>query len=324
MLAVKYYTCFGLQNRVTDVMLNVVNPLAVDIAACQIRPYDGGVNPLFSTHGSVDALCDMTWALRANQEVYHPLKVTPSALAIIRSAQLRTILDGVPYLGNRIYLVSLNAHPLIYADYELSEPDGTIIDDITGENLAPYHREFLPAMIETFDPANMTKMFIQYYDENAYDASAVKGWVDNPNVFVNFFGYSRKYNEGGEHISLISLSAGDLIRVKKDDTCLRPLDGSVPTEYTLTRAAASQGYWDTLPDLTPDWTTNVILAYVKDATEYPFLIEMVHDASGGVLLSLAGAYHKVILPGWWYPIVMLQYPLGKAGYLGAVPSYVQE
>ena len=55
-MAIKYYTCFGPQNRVTDVMLNVVNPLGVDIAAAQIRPHDGGVNPMFTAHGSVDAL----------------------------------------------------------------------------------------------------------------------------------------------------------------------------------------------------------------------------------------------------------------------------
>ncbi|MBA7648185.1 hypothetical protein ES703_55968 [subsurface metagenome] len=323
-MAIKYYTCFGPQNRVTDVMLNVVNPLGVDIAAAQIRPHDGGVNPMFTAHGSVDALCDITWVLRANKEVYHPMKITPSALAIIRSAQLRTILDGTPYLGNRIYLVSLNAYPLIYADYELVEDTDMINDDITGADMCPYHREFLPGAIETFDPANMSGIFIQYDERNTYVASDVRDWVALGNVFVNFIGYTRKYNGGGEAVGTVSVSIGNLIRTIKDDICLRPLDGGVPTEYTVTRAG-SRNDWSTLPTQA-GWTTSVLLAYVVGGVEHPFLIEMKHDASGGVLISLAGSTSpdRVLMPGWYYPIVMLQYALGKAGYLGAVPAYVQE
>jgi len=323
-MPIKYYTCFGFQNRRADVILDTVNPTSLNIAAAQIRAYDGGVNPLFSAFGTVDPLCDITWALRADKEVFHPLKVVPTSLAIIRSRQLRTILDGTPYLGNRIFLVSLNAHPLIYADYEKLEDDDMLLEDISGEDMCPYHREFLPGAIETFDPTNMTKIFIQYDERNAYSATDVRGWVDNPNVFVNFFGAYRKYNGGGEAVGTVSLSAGNVIRVKKNDICLRPLDATVPTEYTLTRSG-SRYYWSTLPTLA-GWTCNVLLAYVKNATEYPFLIEFVHNASGGVLLSLAGynTAGSVILPGWYYPVVMLQYALGKAGYLGAVPAYQTE
>lgn len=323
-MAIKYYTCFGIQNRITDVFLQTANPTGLDVAAAQIRPYDGGVNPMFATHGSVDPLCDITWVLRANKDVYHPLKATPTALAIIRSEQLRTILDAVPYLGNRMYLVSLNAHPLIYADYERIYDIDVINDDITGADLNPYHKEFLPGAIETFDPANMSGIFIQYDNRNALSASAVRDWVALGNVFVNLCGDYRKYNGGGEVTGSVTVSIGDLIRTVKDDICLRPLDGGVPTEYTVTRGG-SRDDWSTLPTLA-GWTTSVLLAYVVAAAEHPFLIEMVHDASGGVLISLAGGNvnDRVLMPGWYYPIVLLQYALGKAGYLGAVPAYVQE
>ncbi len=323
-MAIKYYTCFGIQNRITDLFLQTLNPTAVDIVAAQIRPYDGGVNPMFTTHGSVDPLCDITWVLKANKDVYHPLKATPTALAIIRSEQLRTILDAIPYLGNRMYLVSLNAHPLIYADYEAMYETEAMNDDITGFDLYPNHKDFLPGAIETFDPANMSGIFIQYDYRNAYSATAVRDWVALGNVFVNLCGDARKYNGGGEATGMVNVSAGDLIRTKKDDICLRPLDGGVPTEYAVTRTGY-RDYWSALPTVA-GWTTSVLLAYVVAAAERPFLIELVHDASGGVLISLCGGdtANRVLMPGWYYPIVLLQYALGKAGYLGAVPAYVQE
>jgi hypothetical protein len=321
-MVVKYYTCFGVVNRVTNVLMDTVNPLASDVAEAQIRPYDGGVNPMFSTYGSVDSSCDITWVLRANKEVYHPLKVTPNTVAIIRSRQLRTVLDGVPYLGNRIYLVSLNGHPLIYSDYE-NLTLGTFLDDISGDFILPYHRDFITAIIEPFTPSLMTKIFIQYDDDRSYSATDVRNWVANGNMFLNLYGYDFKYNGGGEALTTTTFSIGHRIRVKKSDVCLSPLTSGM--EYTLTRSG-TYAYWSTLPSLS-GWTTRVILAYVKDTTEYPFVIELVNDTSGGVLLSIAGSStttKRVGIPGWWFPIIVYQYLLGKAGYLGVSPTYVTE
>jgi hypothetical protein len=315
-MVVKYYTCFGVVNRVTDVFMDTVNPLSSDVAEAQIRPYDGGTNPMFSTYGSVDSVCDITWFLRANQEVYHPLKVTPNTVAIIRSRQLRTILDGVPYLGNRIYLVSLNSHPLIYSDYEYPYKCG-VKDDISGDTISSYHRDFITAIIESFTPTFMTRIFIHYNGDKAYTATDVRNWVANGNMFLNMLAYNQRYNGGGESLISANFSAGTRIRVKKSDVCLSPL--TIGMEYTLTRAGTYY-YWTALPSLS-GWTTNVILAYVVGTTEYPFVIEIVNNTSGGVLLSIpeAGA-----MPGWWYPIIVYQYLLGKAGYLGVSPTYVTE
>jgi hypothetical protein len=321
-MPVKYYTCFGVANRVTDVLMDTVNPLASDVVEAQIRPYDGGANPMFSIYGSVDSSCDITWVLRANQEVYHPLKVTPNTVAIIRSKQLRTILDGVPYLGNRIYLVSLNGHPLIYSDYEYPRRN-VVVDDISGGNIASYHRDFITAIIEPFTPSLMTKIFIQYDYNMSYSATDVRNWVANGNMFLNLYGYDRKYNGGGEALSSATFYAGNKIRVKKSDVCLSPLTSGM--EYILTRNGY-YSYWSSLPSLA-GWTTNVILAYVKDTTEYPFVIELVNNTSGGVLLSIAGSTsvdNRVGMPGWWFPIIVYQYLLGKAGYLGVSPTYVTE
>jgi hypothetical protein len=302
--------------------MDTLNPLASDVVEAQIRPYDGGANPMFSIYGSVDSLCDITWVLRANKEVYHPLKVTPNTVAIIRSRQLRTILDGVPYLGNRIYLVSLNGHPLIYSDYEYPGKD-TVQDDISGDYMIPYHRDFIATIIEPFTPSLMTKIFIQYDNNKSYSATDVRDWVANGNMFLNLYGYERKYNGGGEALSSVTLSAGHKIRVKKSDVRLSPLTSGM--EYTLTSSGSCR-YWSTLPSLA-GWTTNVILAYVKDTTEYPFVIELVNNTSGGVLLSIAGSVTytgNVKMPGWWFPIIVYQYLLGKAGYLGVSPTYVTE
>jgi len=321
-LPVKYYTAFGLNGRAVDLFLDVENPKATDIVAAQIRPYDGGINPLFSAFGSVDPICDITWVLRANQEAYHPTKITPSTVAVIRSRQLRTILDGTPYLGNRIYLASLNNPPLIHSDLA-KLASAWIRDDISGDYLYPYIRDFLPCIIETFAPAEMTKLFIQQDATLNYGASAVRDWVDDGNVFLNFFGNSRPYNGGGEAMSSIGLVPGDLIRTKKDDNCLRPLDATVPTEYTLTTGVTAY-YWSTLPTQA-GWTTRTLMAYVHLGVEYPFFIEMEHVASGGHLISLClRDSYCCRLPGWYYPILFFQYALGKAGYLGAVPAYQME
>jgi hypothetical protein len=320
-MPVKFYTFFGVVNRVVDAFLDVANPLASDVAVAQVRPYDGGVNPMFSTYASIDSVCDKSYALRANQDIYHQIKVTPNTVAIIRSRQLQTILDGVNYLGNRVYLVSLNDLPLIYTDNE-NPAVVLFFDDIANTNITSYARDFVHCAVEGFTPSLMSKVFVQQTTSN-YTATTVKGWVSAGYVYVNPFGYSVKYNEGGEALTSVSLAAGDKVRVKKDDVCLRPLllnDG-----YTLVNGGTAY-YWSTLPSVS-GWTTNVLLSYVKDTTEYPFCIEMVHTASGGVLISFAGSTggtNTVKIPGWWYPILMFQYALGKAGYLGVSPSYVVE
>lgn len=332
----KFYHAFGEVDLTLDAFLDVLNPTGADIAALQVRPYDGGVAPMLSTYGAIDALSDRTWTLRDAKTVLSPFKATPDTVSIIRTAQLQTILDAVNYVGNRIYVVCLNDHPLIYSDNEkytdLAIDEG-IRDDISGINFnyyygeEVYHRAFIPYCEETFDPANMSGIFIQSDKDNSYSATAVRDWVALGNVFVNMLGAHRKYNEGGEAVSTHrTASIGDLLRIKKDDTCLRPLDGGVPTEYTLTRAMSERWYyWSTLPTQA-GWTTNVLMSLVQNSTEYPTIIEMIHDASGGALISfnLRPSYLNMNIPAWWYPIFAYQYALGKAGYLGAVPAYNTE
>lgn len=327
-MAKKFYHVFGEADVSLDAFLDVLNPTGADIAALQVRPYDGGVAPMLSAYGAVDPLCDLTWALRDDKTVYSPLKATPDTVSIIRTAQLQTILDAVNYVGNRIYVVCLNDHPLIYSDYakytDLTATDG-IRDDISGLNFYDvYHRMFIPYCEETFDPANMAGIFIQSDKDNSYSATAVKDWVALGNVFVNMLGAWKKYNEGGEAIPYRTAAISDLLRIKKDDTCLRPLTEG--EEYTLTRVMTERWYyWSTLPTLA-GWTTNVLMSLVVGEDEYPTIIEMVHDASGGVLISfnLYPTYLNLSIPAWWYPIFAYQYPLGKAGYLGAVPAYNTE
>jgi hypothetical protein len=323
-MPLRYYTFFGVNNNIVDVLLNITNPLSVDVRNAQIRPYDEGVDSMFKTYASVDPNCDGTWFLKANSELYHPLKVTTNTVAIIRSKQLKTILDGLTYYGNMIYLVSLNEQPIVNSDLEYPDINYSM-DDISGDGMAPYINGFIHANIEPFTPSLMSKIFIQQSKNVTYSASDVRNWVSQGNIFVNSYGCPKNYNGGGEATSTLTLSVGDLIRVKKDDVCLRPLDGSIPTEYTVTRSG-TRYYWSTLPSLA-GWTTNVILAYVKGATEYPYVIEMIHNASGGILLSVCGGATVsgyVSWPAWYYPIILFQYPLGKAGYLGVSPSYVQE
>ncbi len=330
----KFYHAFGEVDLALDAFLDVLNPTGADIAALQVRPYDGGVAPLLSTYGAVDALCDLTWALRDAKTVLSPLKATPDTVSIIRTTQLQTILDAVNYVGNRIYVVCLNDHPLIYSDYAryaaLTNAQG-IRDDISGDNFNKtaeevYHRMFIPYCEETFDPANMSGIFIQSQITYLYTATVVRDWVALGNVFVNMLGAYKLYNGGGETMLYRTAAIGDLLRIKKDDTCLRPLDGGVPTEYTLTRAMNERWYyWDTLPTQA-GWTTNTLMSLVVNATEYPCIIEMVHDASGGTLISwgLRSGYLSQSIPAWWYPIFAYQYALGKAGYLGVVPAYNTE
>lgn len=334
----KFYHAFGEVDLVLDAFLDVLNPTGADIAAAQIRPYDGGVAPMLSTYGAVDALCDMTWPIRDAKTVFSPFKATPDTVSIIRSAQLQTILDAVNYVGNRVYVVCLNDHPLIYQDnfyggVQAPYTDRGMRDDISYEVFSDvYHRMFVPNCEGTFDATNMTKIFMQSAYANNYSATAVRDWVALGNVFVNFYGGYRKYNGGGEVVGSTVSAIGDVLRVKKDDICLRPLDGGVPTEYTLTRAWVSDtgwNYWSTLPTLA-GWTTSVLMSLVRNATEYPIIIEMVHDASGGVLISWnlgslgTSSDYYMYIPAWWYPIFAYQYALGKAGYLGAVPAYNTE
>jgi len=333
-MAKKFYHAFGEVDLALDAFIDVSNPTGADIAALQVRPYDGGVAPMLSTYGAVDALCDLTWTLLNGKTALSPFKATPDTVSIIRTAQLQTILDAVNYVGNMIYVVCLNDHPLIYSDYEkytnLASDEG-IKDDISGGNFNKYpeevyHRLFIPYCEETFDPDNMSGIFIQSNKDNTYSATAVRDWVALGNVFVNMLGAYKMYNGGGESIPFTTASIGDLLRVKKDDICLRPLDGGVPTEYTLTRAMSERWYyWTTLPTQA-GWTTNVLMSLVRNSTEYPCIIEMIHDASGGVLISwgLRVSYLSQSIPAWWYPIFAYQYALGKAGYLGAVPAYNTE
>jgi len=329
----KFYHAFGEVDLTLDAFLDVSNPTGADITALQVRPYDGGIAPMLLAYGAIDALSDRTWTLRDAKTVLSPFKATPDTVSIIRTAQLQTILDAVNYVGNRIYVVCLNDHPLIYSDHEqysdLAYDEG-IQDDISGvkfgSGVAVYHRAFIPYCEETFDPANMSGIFIQSDKDNIYSDTAVRDWVALGNVFVNMIGGQRRYNGGGEALTYTTASIGDLLRVKKDDICLRPLDGGVPTEHTLTRAMDERWwYWSTLPTQA-GWTTNTLMSLVRNATEYPTIIEMVHDASGGVLISfnLYPGYVNMNIPAWWYPIFAYQYALGKAGYLGAVPAYNTE
>jgi len=328
----KYYTLFGVKDYQFGFTLRVENPTALDKTA-QIRAYDGGVNPLLLTYGAVESICDITWFLKASKVLYSLALAKPNTIAIIRSRQLRAVLSGDNYLGNYIYFCALNGMPLIYTDHDKHNSHASgygFYDDVsnsTDQNVvkADFIHYNNPS---TFDPALMTKIFLQGIYNNNYVATTVRGWVDDGHIFVMPFTQNVNYTTGMTTVAVlatVSLVAGDKCRIKVDEIGLRPLqDGQ---EYTLTNnAPASVYYFSTLP-ANAGWTVRTLACYVKGATEYPFLVECKHDASGGILLIWSGkgdSANHLVLPAYWYPILMYQYPLVKAGYLGAIPAYNTE
>ena len=143
-----YYHFFGIKDKENRFLMRLVNPFGFDIISAQIA-----LAGLFSTHGSCPAANDVTWSpWKAGKTIYQMWNVTPNKAGLIRSKTPTLTLDGVPYLGLQIYLLSLADYIRYYAADALLNPPGyTRRFDLDGDPITGKVTDFIPANIGAFD-----------------------------------------------------------------------------------------------------------------------------------------------------------------------------
>jgi len=312
-----FYHFFGLKDKENRFLMRLVNPFAFDVVSAAVA-----LSGLFSTHGSCPAINDVTWRpWKAGKTIYQFWHVTPNKLGLIKSANPSITLDGVPYIGLPIWLLSLDDYTRIYsnarfvgeftpADYQWRDENGAKVDFVM--------TDFVPTNIGELDAVNMTGLFYNIYP-SVYDWNVIKPWMEAGNIFIDanpgalankpFVFSSRPFN------------IGDYVTCVVNEPETEPIFNK-PATYTYA------GYVGDFRNVVPPggWGQRNLIEATIAGTAYPIILELNHIASGGKYIGI-GCVAKYpdrqscIMPAWWYAIMALQYPMMK---LAGVSAYYTE
>lgn len=318
-----YYHFFGIKDKESRFLMRLKNPYGFGITTAQIA-----LSGLFSTHGSCPASNDVTWSpWKAGKTIYQLWNVTPNKLGLIKSATPTLTLDGVPYLGLSIYLLSLADYVKFYTNHltlspgEISPEDFLEHHDLDYNEITGEFADFIPVSYGEFDAANMTGIFMQNKFV-AVDWGTIKTWVEAGNIYIESF----KANLAGI-ITVLNgkpptISAGDIITVVQSDVELSPI-------CNKSVSARATGYVGKVSAVYPPvgWTSRPLVQFTHGGTTYDMIVELIHTASGGRVIYVGGYqdyinyYYQAMLDGWWWPILLFQYPMMK---FAGVSTYYTE
>jgi hypothetical protein len=282
----------------------VVNPFAFDINVAIFR-----LSELFNTYGSCPSINNITispW--KANSPAYLFWYVTPNVAGLIKSNTPTITLDGVDYLGYSIYLLSLPNYVKAYAN-SISFASPYWFNSEIPEALTGGINDFIPICLGGFDPAHMSGI---YYNLAVSDYlwSDVRLWCESGNIFVS------TKNPTGSPISTgyMDCYGGDIITVSINDVEISPIGGKQSS------FASGYGYIGRVlgvGSLPSGWTYRPLIKVSSGGVNYDNCWELIHT-SGGRYIHIPGYIHeRTALPGWWFPIIALQYPLMKYSGVGA-------
>ncbi len=305
-----FYHFFGLKDKENRFLMRLTNPYGFDILSAQIA-----LSGLFSTHGSCPAINDVTWTpWKAGKSMYQWWSVTPNKLGIIKSATPTLTLDGVPYLGLPIYLLSLDDYTKIYANYpkvpySLYKYWRNLTTGFVEFDLS----DFVPVSIGELDVTNMAGIFYNFKG-TTYSWATIKPWVEAGNIFVD--AKAKSLTSAPFSTGTLAVTPGDYLEVKVNEPELFPIQlkkASIVGTIGLIR------YTGISPP--GGWTSRTLVEYNRGGLPYDHIIELEHTASGGkyIAMNAATSTYDIMLDEWWYPILVLQYPLMKL--LGVANTY---
>ena len=301
-----YYHFFGIKDKEDRFLMRLVNPFGFDVVQGQVK-----LSELFSTHGSCPASNDVTWSpWKAGKTLYQLWNVTPNKAGLIRSATPSILLDGVTYLGSHIYLLSLADYIKLYAN-QLSFPD--YYYDLATQAISGVVQDFLPVNLGLLDVWNMTDIFYNFLVSTLSWADA-KAFAEDGYVWVD--ARPQNFTTGAWSLGIDSINAGigSSVRCVVNEPELAPIY-NVPA--SLTKVVPNALYITSVTD--PDgWTHRTLFKLRVADVDYDHIIELVHTASGGRIIIVGGyTSYRSVLAGWWWPLLLFQYPLMKRAGVSA-------
>ena len=309
---------FGIKDKENRFLMKLTNPYGFDILSAQIA-----LSGLFSTHGACPAANDVTWTpWKSGKSMYQWWAVTPNKLGIIKSATPTLTLDGVPYLGLPIYLLSLNDYIKIYANSpNLAGGLFKYWFDLAEEYVSFTLSDFVPASIGELDVANMAGIFYNL-NATAYNWNTIKPWIEAGNIFIDI--NPKNLANNPFTITGIDPSIGDYVEVKVNEPELFPIQLKKGSISALAGQPGGARYTGISPP--GGWTSRTLVELNIAGTPHAHIIELTHTASGGKYIPISSEaqvapIRATILPEWWYPILVLQYPMMK---LAAVANSYSE
>lgn len=302
-----FYHFFGIKDKQNRFMMRLVNPFGFNIAVAQIK-----LQELFSTHGVCPANNEVTWSpWNAGKSIYQFWYVTPNKLGLIKSATPTLTLDGVSYKGLPTYLLSLDDYTKVYANQD-SFPSRWA--DLSFVGVGGKFSDFIPVNIGELDTANMTGIFINSANVS-YNWNIIKPWIENGYIFID--GAPDDLTNPPFSNSYLSVDIGDYVIVIVNDVELSPI-------YNKPASFPESSAWNMrFTGVSPPagWSTRTLVETDRSGVRHAHVIELVHDASGGRYIALGSDTARTMMPDWWYPIVVLQYPLMK---FNGVAAYYTE
>lgn len=285
--------------------MRLVNPFAFDIDTALIK-----LSELFSTHGSCPASNDVTWSpWKAGKTMYQMWNVTPNKAGLIKSATPTLTLDGEDYLGLFIYLLSLADYTKAYTNKLDFIPSW---NNLAGASVSGAVSDFIPVNLGEIDFVNMTGIFYNI-NVSIIAWASIKSWVEAGNIWVeslptNITPATRSRKDGG---------IGDFVTCVVNEPELSPIYNK---PATLT-AAIDDMLIISVAD-PAGWTHRTLFEANIGGVAYDHIVEMTHTASGGKVIFIGGcAGYYPVLAGWWYPLLLFQYPMMK---FAGVSAYYTE
>lgn len=288
--------------------MKVTSPFGFDVNEATFK-----LSELFVTHGSCPTINNKTWKpWKAGKSIYQFWYVTPNKLGVIKSATPTLTLDGVDYLGFSVYLLSLTDFPKVYAD-AIAFP--STYRDENNSSITGSVTDFIPVAVGNWDSVNMSGVFYNLAGVT-YDWNNIKPWCESGNIFV------ARYNPTNCPVSTsynTPTYAGDIVSMLISDAEIYPLAGK-----TVSLSAGYTTIVSSVGSIPSGWTYRPLVGVKVSGVDYTMIYELYHTSGGRLIGIIGGAlvnYPYIRLAGWWYPVMLFQYPLMKKA--GVASYYVE-